>query len=174
MENSVVIERVPSPPGDLRRHWRLRVRSGGMQLRGVMFTHAPTRSGSQLPIDGETLGTCIRGPPHTHQNASSVLNPIYVLMAVNPPVDAMGQPAELLQHDEHNGTQRVYTHIGSNQTVRLITNGPHGDGRVFERFDENAVAELDFVSRMHLFRALVDHNEMLEYRINEPVPMYVA
>jgi len=133
MENSVIIERVPPPPGDPRRNWRLRVFAGGMHLRGIMFAHAATRSGIQLPIDGETLGTCIRGPPHTHQNAFSVLDPTYVLMAANPPVDATGNPAELLQEDELNGTQRVYTHTASHQTVRLISHGPNGDGAVFDR-----------------------------------------
>jgi len=174
MENSVIIERVPGPPGDPRRNWRLRVFVGGMRLRGIMFAHEATRSGIQLPIDGETLGTRIRGPPHMHPNAFSVLDPTYVLMAVNPPVDATGNPAELLQADELNGTQRVYTHVGSQQTVRLIAHRPNGDGGVFERFDENAATELDFVSRTHLFRALVDHNELLEYRINEPIPMSLS
>ena len=172
MENFVVIERVPNLPADPRQWWRIRVAQGGMRLRGTMFTRALTRSGSQVPINGDTVGFPYYGPPHTHQNAVSVLSPSYLFMMMNPPIDAEGHAVHVPYHSDANDTQRVFTHVPSGQSVRLIVNHPTRAHLLFRDHDELA-AELDLTSRMTIVRGLLDVDGILEHRINDPTPIYL-
>jgi len=158
MENYIQFAHFVPSPCDQRQFWSLSTIAGAVRLRGVMMTRERTRSGALIQFSGEETSLGMRGPPHACDNPRTDLDPFYLVIAPHPLLNANGEPAPMEMHVEASGDQRVYSHVPSQTSLRLIV-----DSVTFNMFDDNN-AKLEVGSWQALYRGFTD-DTVLEQRL---------